>query len=331
MRHAARLIALLLLVLCAEAAPALAQQSAAPRPLPPSSSAAAAGAKRWQARYPPAPRARVRPDGRRDHNPGRGSAASATPLRNRRVVAFYGSPAMPSTIVGRLGPGEVTKRLRRQSARYRSRRGPRVVQAFDLVATLATADPGRSGLYRARLKSRLIDRYLSLVRKKLGKQARLVLDIQPGRARLIDEIKNLKPFLNKTRVDIAIDPEWNVGPHGTPGQDQGSIKAAEVNRLSGWLDQFIAERKLRPRMLVIHQFREASVGDGRILNRDNVEIAFSNDGIGTRAAKFSGYVALAYRHFVNGFTIFYRLDERPLATPDRVSRLKPHPGFVLYQ
>jgi hypothetical protein len=104
-------------------------------------------------------------------------------LPERRVVAFYGSPDDPA--LGTLGigtPQEVGERLRKVAEDYERPQRP-VLPAFELIATVATFDPGPDGQYRRRARGAVIDRYLAAARE-IG--AVLILDIQPGRAGFLE-------------------------------------------------------------------------------------------------------------------------------------------------
>jgi hypothetical protein len=52
-----------------------------------------------------------------------------------------------------------------------------VLPAFELITTIADADPGPTGKYRTRMPNKLIQRYYRAARKA---KAILLLDIQPG-------------------------------------------------------------------------------------------------------------------------------------------------------
>ena len=67
------------------------------------------------------------------------------------------------------------------------RDGGRPLQpAFELIATVVTAAPGDDGRYRYRQSDTVINRYLEAARRV---KALLVLDIQPGRADFMDEVR----------------------------------------------------------------------------------------------------------------------------------------------
>ena len=86
--------------------------------------------------------------------------------------------------------------------------------ALELIATLVTAAPGDDGKYRYRQSSDLIDRYLAEARRA---KALLILDIQPGRARFMDEVRAYQPYLREPDVGLALDPEWSMRRKPDPG------------------------------------------------------------------------------------------------------------------
>lgn len=256
------------------------------------------------------------------------STAPAPALDRTLVVSLYGAPQMGQTILGLRSPRAARRELAAQSRPYAERGERPVTGAFDLVSVFATAGGGPDGLYRTRQDDRVIEIYLEQAR---AAGARLILDVQPGRARLGAEIRALREWLAEPDVDLAIDPEWNVGRRGIPGQTAGRITATEVKRVQKRLGRIVAADDLPPKLLVIHQFRRGSVrGRKRIRQRPGVQTVLNFDGIGSPAAKRAGYAALSAPRLFDGFSLFYRRDT-PLLQPGAVLALEPEPDFLLYQ
>jgi hypothetical protein len=253
----------------------------------------------------------------------------ATPIfPANRVVSFYGAPQLPATIVGRKTPSAAASKLLSQAAAYEGTKRRPVIPAFDLIAVIATSSRGADRKYRVRQDPFVISTYLEQARA-IG--ARLMLDIQPGRANVVAEVRALEPWLAQPDVDLSIDPEWNVGRKGVPGRTQGSIKARKINRVSGQLQALIDTNALPPKLLVVHQFRKRSVRKRRrVAQRPGVGVTLNFDGIGKPPAKKAGYAQLSSQKLFDGFSLFYRLDRR-LMQPPSVLRLKPEADFVLYQ
>lgn len=275
------------------------------------------------------------PTGRTPRSGGLGTGEQMPPGSGRgglfpksRLLTLYGAPQLPATVLGKLGPSAAARKLVKQAKPYAKISDRQVIPGFDLIAVVANSTPGPDHKYRTRQPTSLIKSYLRAVRSVDG---RLVLDIQPGRARIIDEINALEPWIAKPDVDISIDPEWNVGQHGVPGRTVGKIKAKDLNRVSLRIQQIIDANDLPPKALVVHQFREGSVRDrGDLKQREGVDVTLSFDGIGSPAAKVAGYKSLTNPAAFNGFSIFYSLDTT-IMSPRSVLGLKPSVDFLLFQ
>jgi hypothetical protein len=245
-----------------------------------------------------------------------------------RLLNLYGAPQLTATVLGQLDPEAAARKAVRQARPY-TRIGDRpVIPGLDLIAVVANSTPGSDRLYRTRQPGRLIRAYLRAARSVGG---RLMLDIQPGRARVGAEVRALERWIAKPEVDVAIDPEWAVGRRGIPGQTAGGIGARRINRVSRRIQAIVDEHDLPPKALVVHQFHRGSVrGRRQIRQRRDVAVALNFDGIGSPAAKRAGYAALAAPSAFNGFSVFYSLDTR-IMSPRSVLGLDPVVDFLLYQ
>ncbi len=249
-------------------------------------------------------------------------------LPDNRVVAFYGAPQMGQTVLGMRSPAAAARKLAAQSAPYASLGERPVVGEFDLVSVFATAGGGADGLYRSRQSPKVIQIYLDQAR---AVEARLMLDIQPGRSTFAAEVEALGASIVEPDVDVALDPEWNVGRRGIPGQTPGKVTAKEVNAVSRELAAIVRANDLPPKLLVVHQFRPGMVrGRRKIRQRPGVQVLLNFDGIGAPDPKAAGYAALTTPKLFNGFSLFYQRDT-PLMKPGAVLALEPEPDFLLYQ
>jgi hypothetical protein len=235
---------------------------------------------------------------------------------------------MGQTILGMQTPAGAARRLAAQSAPYAAVGDRPVLGEFDLVSAFATAGGGPDGLYRTRQAPEVIDIYLEQAREA---GARLMLDIEPGRSTFSAEAAALAPWLVQPDVDLALDPEWNVGRRGVPGRTPGKVGAQEVNGVIRSLAAIVRENYLPAKLLVVHQFRRSMIrGRSRIRPRPGVQVIFNFDGIGSPGAKSAAYAGLAATAPFDGFSLFYRRDT-PLMKPPAVLALDPEPDFVLYQ
>jgi hypothetical protein len=252
-----------------------------------------------------------------------------TVLPDYRVVGFYGAPQ--SDQLGELGIGSAksaARRLHRVAEPYEKADKP-IYPAFELIATIALAGPGSDGKYRKRQPSSVIRDYLRVAKDR---RLLLLLDIQPGRSTFIEEVKHLKGFLSNRNVGIAIDPEWNMGPRGVPGERIGHVSAGMVNRVVRFMNRLVRRHDLPQKLLVIHQFTEDMLrNESRIGTPRRVAVVLNADGFGTPSQKRNKYRELAEDEpFHPGFKLFYREDTN-LMSPKQVLRLRPRPQFVVYE
>lgn len=251
-------------------------------------------------------------------------------LPEYRLVGFYGAPQDPA--LGALGvgaPPEAAARLQKQIRPYR--RGRKVMPVFELLATIAAAAPGEDALYRTRQSHSVIRRYLEEARRS---RALLLLDIQPGRAAFLDELKRLRRYLVEPDVGLALDPEWRVGPDQVPGNVIGTVSSAEVNEVGAKLASIVEKNDLPEKLFVIHQFtRDMILQRGRIEARDELATVINIDGFGDAPNKIAKYKELSppkRSGLASGFKLFYSEDVG-LMTPDQVLGLNPTPDLIVYE
>ncbi len=247
-----------------------------------------------------------------------------------RVVGFYGHPNDDE--LGELGigtPDSAGRRLLKQIKPYERKRRP-VLPAFELLASIAANAPGDRGDYSTRTDDKTIRRYLRAARRI---DAILILDIQPGYAEFLPEVKRLRKWLKQPDVSLALDPEWKVPRGSVPGQVIGSTSAADVNEVSQWLDDLAQANRLPQKLLLIHQFTDDMITNREQLRpRKSVAVSINVDGFGGREVKSDKYRSFArqvpWAH--KGFKLFYK-EDTGLMTPRQVLRLRPDPSIVVYE
>ena len=261
-------------------------------------------------------------------------------LPRNRIVAFYGAPQDPELGVLGTTPLNVAARRLETRAREFSRPGRPALPAFELIATLAQSAPGEDGLHRLRQTDEVIARHLRAARAAKGL---LILDIQPGQADFLDEVRALQRWLVEPDVSLALDPEWHVPEGVQPGSVIGSTDAATVNEVADYLSRIVQARNLPQKVLIVHQFTEDMVTD-RELTRGSPGVAvISNmDGFGTAELKTGVYDRLSIkqpashrlrrrsRDPYNGFKLFFR-EDTGLMAPRDVLALDPAPDVVVYE
>ena len=247
------------------------------------------------------------------------------------LVASYGTGGTSSLgILGRGTPQQAWNSVAARAGAFAAR-GVTAAPAFELIVTVASAGPGRGGLYRSRIDSDVIDTYVRTAQANGGS---VILDIQPGRSDFLTEAKALAPWLDQPGVGLALDPEWRMAPGEVPGRSIGSVDAGEVNEVSAWLDDLVSSHHLPDKVFLVHRFTTSMIrGDSRLADRPHLREIMNVDGFGTRAAKLSKYHAFAARSsWPMGLKLFTKSRNDPdLLQPADVLALKPRPVIVNYQ
>jgi hypothetical protein len=258
-------------------------------------------------------------------------SGSASVLTDHLLVTWYGNPhSTRMGILGELSGEALAAGLRAQGAAYEKVTSKRVLLAYHLVTVVAQPLPGADGKYRRRGSADVIRRMLDEARANGFK---LVLDIQPGRSRVTDEVTALRPYLADPDVYLALDPEFAMGDCEVPGREIGELAAADVTGAVDILEDIIRMGRLPPKVLIVHQFRWDMLRDkGRIRTSALVDVVLNMDGFGSQTLKLASYrdVMRQGRLPFAGMKIFYRQDTG-LFTPAQVMALTPTPSVVIYQ
>ena len=268
---------------------------------------------------------------RGDELPG-GGLLMFEPERPRRLVAMYGHPATSQLgVLGEQDPSEGVARLASIAQGYDAD-GSDVLPAFELIATVASANAGRDGDYS---NETAIDELVPWIEAAAANDMYVVLDLQSGRTDFLTQAKQYAELLRLPHVGLALDPEWRLRADQVHLRQIGTVDAAEINQVVRWLAGLVREEALPQKLLVLHQFRFSM-----ITNRELVEtppelaVLVHMDGQGAIATKYSTWDALtgepdAHR-FYWGWKNFYD-EDFPTPTPEEVLALTPSPLFVSYQ
>lgn len=255
--------------------------------------------------------------------------------RSRRVfpgkvlVAYYGTAQTGALgVLGETNPKAMTRRLR-DAARPYGAEGKKVKIVYELIVSVADATAGSDGDYSHLIPKSYVKKYIRAARRH---HAYLVMDFQPGRASFLSQVRQLRWALKKPFVGVALDPEWRMGPGEVPGQTIGSVKAAEVNRVSRYVARLTRHQHLRQKLFLLHQFRTDMVEHiGRVRRHKQLAMVQHADGFGTQGQKLDTYRAIAKpRAFQMGFKLFYD-EDTDLFRPREVLRIRPEVRFISYQ
>ncbi len=253
-------------------------------------------------------------------------------LPGRRLVALYGNPLTPNLgVLGEQGPEESIERLRPLVEAY-GVDGVPTVPAFDIIATVADARPGADGDYSAETPIEVLEPWVDAARRA---GVYVILDLQPGRTDFLTQARRYEELLRQPHVGLALDPEWRLRPDQVHLRQIGSVDAAEVNEVAGWLAELVRRERLPQKLLLIHQFKPSMITNReRIVTPPELAVVIQMDGQGPLATKYSSYRVITgnrpHPRWWWGWKNFYDEDS-PVATPEQVLGLEPVPVFVSFQ
>ncbi len=250
-----------------------------------------------------------------------------------RLMGYSGHPLSPG--LGRLGIGELDARIAEmevQGTEYAG--GRKLLPVLELITVVVQSEPGPDGKYRSSTPDATIQQYLDAARRHDGI---LLLNIQPGRSGMTEEVQRLEKWLKEPDVGLALDPEWDITDSELPGTVYGSTTGEEIEAITGWLDALVAREKLPQKALVFHQVAVGVVtNEAAITEHPGVEVIKSADGIGAAGSKIEAYGLLTAglpSTVRPGFKLFFEEDalHGPLMTPSEVLGLLPQPEYILYE
>ena len=256
-------------------------------------------------------------------------------LPHRRIIAYYGNPLSKRMgLLGEFPPEQMLRRLDQEVAEWRKLDPKTPVQpALHVIAVVAQADPGRSGLYRARMDSTLIERVYGWAKSR---NALLFVDVQVGFSTLQQELPALERFLKRPDVHLGIDPEFSMKDGRTPpGKKIGTYDAADINYASQFLAELVTKYQLPPKILVVHRFTQPGVTNYRNIKLDpRVQIVMHMDGFGEPWLKrdsFYRYIKEVPVLWVGCKQFTNKKNDNPPTPREDILRLYPVPLYIQLQ
>ncbi|WP_214365661.1 hypothetical protein [Pseudonocardia sp. H11422] len=252
----------------------------------------------------------------------------------RRMVALYGHPGVPAMgVLGEQSVDAAVARARQLARSYEPLVTEPVVPAFEIIATIADTAAGPDGDYSAEATVAELEPWVDAARDA---GVYVVLDLQPGRSDFLAQARRYEELLAQPHVGLALDPEWRLAPGQRHREQIGSVTAAEVNTVIGWLADLTRDRRLPQKLLMLHQFRLTMISDRKLVDtsRDELAVLVHADGFGTPDRKFETWNSLRAEPPPGvwwGWKNFYDEDE-PTFTPAQTVAITPAPPvFVSYQ
>ena len=249
------------------------------------------------------------------------------------LVALYGHPGAPGLgALGQQGLQASVARARKAAAAYQHLTRARVIPAFEIIATVAQAGPGRDGNYSSESSVASLRPW---VRRATAAGFYVILDLQPGRASLLAQARRYQSLLEQANVGLALDPEWKLAPGQLPLRQIGSVSIGEVNSVISWLAGLTARYRLPQKLLVLHQFRLSMIrNEGKLDTRHrDLAILIHMDGQGTPADKqqtWDSITRAAPPRVFFGWKDFY-VKDHPMVTPRQTIARTPRLSMISYQ
>jgi hypothetical protein len=260
-------------------------------------------------------------------------------LPKNRIVAYYGNPhSKKMGVIGEYPEQQMLAMWDKTVAAWKAA-DPKtpVIPAIHLVTVVAQGAPGSDGMWRRWEDSSMIERTYKWAKSRNGI---LFLDIQASHSTLQKELPRLLPWLARPDVHLGVDPEFymHYDKEGVrPSAKIGTMMAADVNYVIRTLDQLVADKKIPPKILVVHRFTKRMVPDAEnIKPTSRVQVVMHMDGWGPPWLKFDSYRDYVVSHPVQytGFKLFYHNDTKKgdaLLTPGELLQLRPSLSYIQYQ
>ena len=256
-----------------------------------------------------------------------------TSFPGRRMIAAYGSPAVPS--LGILGEQDLEltlERVQEMVAEYDGLAEEPAGPALEIITTIASSEPGGDGDYSSELGVEGLQEWVDAAGEA---GVYVVLDLQPGTTDFLTQAKLYEELLLAPHVGLALDPEWRLEPGQKHLEQIGAVSAAEVNEVSMWLADLTAEHSLPQKVLILHQFSHSMITERQDIDTSRPELAITlhADGHGAPGDKLGTYatlqqdlpegIAMAWKNFYD--------EDSPMFTPEQTYEVEPRPWFVSYQ
>ncbi|GGA68053.1 hypothetical protein GCM10008015_06080 [Flavobacterium palustre] len=257
-------------------------------------------------------------------------------LPYNRIIAFYGNLySKRMGVLGEYPKNEMIEKLQGEVAKWQAADTTvNTIPAFHYIAVSAQSQPGKANRYNMRMPFKQIDTLLSWAKPI---NALVFLDIQVGHSNVKDEVSQLVDYLALPNVHLGIDPEFSMKEGHVPGKKIGTFSSDDINDAIDILAKIVREKKLPPKVLVVHRFTQGMVTNYKAIKTvPEVQIVMHMDGFGSQVLKRSTYLRYIFREPVQftGFKLFYKNDnwnDWKMYTPEQLLQFTPKPIYIQFQ
>ncbi|MGM8360798.1 hypothetical protein ACSV4D_02665 [Flavobacterium sp. ARAG 55.4] len=257
-------------------------------------------------------------------------------LPYHRIIAFYGNLySKRMGVLGEYPKDEMLAKLQEEVTKWQAADSTVItIPALHYIAVSAQAAPGKANRHNMRMPFKQIDTVLSWAKPI---NALVFLDIQVGHSTVKEEVSQLEEYLALPNVHLGIDPEFSMKNGEIPGTKIGTFSADDINDAIDILAKIVREKKLAPKVLVVHRFTQGMVTNYKAIKTvPEVQIVMDMDGFGSQVLKRSTYLRYIYREPVQftGFKLFYKNDnwnDWKMYTPEQLLQFTPKPSYIQFQ
>ncbi|MFL9830012.1 hypothetical protein ABS764_04030 [Flavobacterium sp. ST-87] len=257
-------------------------------------------------------------------------------LPYHRIIAFYGNLySKRMGVLGEYPKDEMLAKLQEEVTKWQAADSTVItIPALHYIAVSAQAAPGKANRHNMRMPFKQIDTVLSWAKPI---NALVFLDIQVGHSTVKEEVSQLEEYLALPNVHLGIDPEFSMKNGEIPGTKIGTFSADDINDAIDILAKIVREKKLAPKVLVVHRFTQGMVTNYKTIKTvPEVQIVMDMDGFGSQVLKRSTYLRYIYREPVQftGFKLFYKNDnwnDWKMYTPEQLLQFTPKPSYIQFQ
>lgn len=257
-----------------------------------------------------------------------------------RVVAYYGT--WVNKKMGALGKWPVDTMIPKLLAEVKKWNDAdttiKSIPALHYIATTAQGAAGADGKWRARMSAKWVD---TTIARAKAINALTFIDVQVGLSTVQAEVPVYEKYFADPTVHFGIDPEFAMNAKGgkRPGSVIGSLDAADINWIIGYLAAIVKKYNLPPKILVVHRFTQGMVTNAdKIKPVPEVQVVMDMDGWGYPEKKKSTYYSWIAPQPVQftGFKLFYVNDteksgQKEMMSQQDVLKLRPKPIYIQYQ
>jgi hypothetical protein len=249
-----------------------------------------------------------------------------------RMVALYGAIDSPALgILGEQPVGPGIARAKQLASEYQPFSHETMYPAFEIIATVAAAEPTNDGNYSREADPNAIRPWIDVAK---ANGVYVVLDLQPGRTDFLSQARMYESLLTEPNVGLALDPEWRLAPNQFHLQQIGSVAVDEVDATSQWLADLTKQHHLPQKLFLLHQFRvDMIAGREHLQLHPELSTIVQMDGQGAQNVKNDTWnatvtapppgIQFGWKNFLD--------EDKPMLSPEATMQHIPKPWYVSYQ